>query len=72
MKRTENGKGPQGVEFGKEGGGLEVFKREEEDSLPVENREKDEENGNSPRALILAKKVADFRLTRGKKKKTDL
>ncbi len=51
----ENGNSPQCVEFGKEGDLLEVYKREEEDSLPVEHGEEDEENGNSPQGVEFGK-----------------
>ncbi len=47
----EDGNSPQGVEFGKEGGGFEVDKREEKEDLPEEDREEDEENGNSPQGV---------------------
>jgi hypothetical protein len=51
----ENGNGPQGVECGKEGGRLQVDKREEKKDSPVEHGEEDEENGNGPQGVEFGK-----------------
>ncbi len=51
----ENGNSPQGVEFGNEGGGLEVEKREDKEDSPVEDREEDEQNGNGPQGVEFGK-----------------
>ncbi len=39
-------------EFGKEGGRLQVDKREEKEDSPIKHREEDKESGNSPQGVV--------------------